>query len=284
MKNPVLVALLVGIILFGCIGQNENPITNNSIQNQSIQNQNNTNPGAISDLGSAPKSNLTPSPIDYNFSQAYNPDGKPIIWYFSSSYSCKPCIETEPLIGRLKGAYNNSVDWREYDVQNETQGAVYWAMTKVRKTPGCLCKIPAALINNTLLIGPIEINKSLERIVSGMMATSNASSSKFDFSPVYSDGGKLIIYFFYSPGCSSCKAVSPEIERIGKEYENVTEWRGFDINFPEDRDRYLQFYKEYNISPSRAGVPMIMVNKTILWGRYEINDSLERIINGSILD
>jgi len=112
--------------------------------------------------------------------------------------------------------------------------------------------------------------------------TAELNDSEYDFSRVYSDNGKLIVYFFYSAGCNACKAIGPYVESMGKKYENQTEWRGFNIDIKSDREIYYQFYRKMSLNQSRAGVPIMLINNTILWGRYEINDSLEQVINGSI--
>lgn len=108
------------------------------------------------------------------------------------------------------------------------------------------------------------------------------NGSDYDFSRVHSDDGKLVVYFFYSANCNACKSIGPYVESIGKKYENQTEWRGFNIDIKSDREIYFQFYRKMSLNQSRAGVPIMLINNTILWGRYEINDSLENVINGSI--
>ncbi len=109
-------------------------------------------------------------------------------------------------------------------------------------------------------------------------ATGAADSSGIDFHKEYSDDGKLMVYFFYSPSCPSCKAIRPFVESIGANYSNVTEWHGFDLTKKADRDEYFRFFKEFNLPQSRSGTPTILVANTVLWGRYEINDSLEKLI------
>jgi thiol-disulfide isomerase/thioredoxin len=118
-------------------------------------------------------------------------------------------------------------------------------------------------------------------------STSNQSENTskkqgYDFSPVYSQDGKLIVYFFHAPHCHACQSIAPKVEDIGYRYQKWTEWRGFNINIDKDRVVYFQFSRDFNLTPERSGTPMILVNRTILWGQYEINDSLEQIINGSI--
>jgi len=125
----------------------------------------------------------------------------------------------------------------------------------------------------------IAENSSLDN-VQNQSATFNGSD--YDFSKVHSDDGKLVVYFFYSANCNACKSIGPYVESIGKKYENQTEWRGFNIDIKSDREIYYQFYRKMNLNQSRAGVPIMLINNTILWGRYEINDSLEQVIKSSI--
>ena len=111
---------------------------------------------------------------------------------------------------------------------------------------------------------------------------SSIKNESYDFSPVFTNDGKLIIYFFHAPHCPACKSIQSKVEDIGFRYQNWTEWKGFNINIDSDRDVYFQFYNEFNLTPERSGTPMILVNNSILWGQCEINDSLGTIINESI--
>lgn len=127
-------------------------------------------------------------------------------------------------------------------------------------------------------------NSSQNSANATMDQTGNSTEEKqgFDFSPLYNEKGKLIVYFFHAPRCPACQSIQPKVEDIGFRYQNWTEWKGFNLDVEKDRQVYFQFYNDFNLSPERSGTPMILVNNTILWGQYEINDSLEQIINGSI--
>ena len=141
--------------------------------------------------------------------------------------------------------------------------------------------VPAAnaTANSTQDTGAMEIPANASENLSA-----NASEQNFsiDLHKVYSDDGKLIVYYFYSHTCPKCKAIEPFVESIAKHYANVTQWQSFDINNKDDRATYFRFFKEFNLTQNRSGVPAILVNNTVLWGRFEINDSLEQEINGSL--
>jgi thiol-disulfide isomerase/thioredoxin len=145
------------------------------------------------------------------------------------------------------------------------------------------CIGPAQDIQNSSIDVSINLSENqINKKVIVNISENKSDSTAYNFSPVYSGDGKLIVYFFHMPQCPACKSIRPKVEDLGLRYQNWTEWRGFNINIDDDREIYFQFVKEFNIRPERSGVPMIMVNQTILWGKYEINDSLEQIINGSI--
>ena len=131
-----------------------------------------------------------------------------------------------------------------------------------------------------------QANNSTAQASPATNASSNATlgtaNQSIDFHKVYSDDGRLMVYFFYSRSCKSCKAIGPYVESIGKNYSSVTEWHGFDINTQDGRAEYLRFFKELNLPQNRSGVPTIFVNNTLLWGRYEINGTLEKIISGAV--
>jgi thiol-disulfide isomerase/thioredoxin len=139
--------------------------------------------------------------------------------------------------------------------------------------------------NNTIIqntTNQITNSSNSTKIPDPLSEQTNESSEAYNFSRIYTEDGRLIIYFFYLPSCPSCKAVASEVERIGKKYEKSTEWHGFNIQFQKERDSYQQFYKEFNLTSERSGVPTLLVNGTILWGQFEIRDNLEKIINSSL--
>jgi thiol-disulfide isomerase/thioredoxin len=140
---------------------------------------------------------------------------------------------------------------------------------------GCATTAPQAQANNS------TGNASLAAAVA-TNASSGTTNDSIDFHKAYSDDGKLMVYFFYSRTCKSCQAIGPYVESIGRKYGNLTEWHSFDIYVIGDRLEYLRFFKEFNLPQNRSGTPTILVNNTVLWGRYEINGTLEKIINGSI--
>ncbi len=114
-------------------------------------------------------------------------------------------------------------------------------------------------------------------------ADSSGQNLSTDFDKVYSGDGKLMVYFFYSSTCEKCKIIAPFVAGIAEQYGNVTEWQDYDINGAQGRSAYFSFFKQMNLDQDRSGVPTILVNDTVLVGIYEINDSLEQIINGSII-
>ena len=226
----------------------------------------------------SPSANSSSEKSQYNFSVPANSKGQLIVYYFYSSVSCPNCPNTAIYVDGLKDEYSPFTEWRVFDVQKPDEGAVYWDLVECLNLTKCRCKVPFVYVNGTRLIGPYEINGSLEGILSNFSKT-----AVYDFSATHTTGGKLIVYFFHSTNCNSCKAIYPEVERIAKQYSNQTEWIDFNLILPDDKTRYFQFYEQFNITPERSGTPTILVNNTVLWGRYEINDSLEGIINSSII-
>ena len=275
-RAAVLGIIIAVFLLSGCtsIGQDGTDLSlgNSTSMNASLGSS--TSDSAVA----APAANSSVAQGQYNFSVLTNSQGKLIAYYFYSSVSCLNCPNTTIYVEGLKDAYSPYVEWHSFDVQKPEEGAVFWNLMAYLNLTKCLCKVPFVYANGMHLIGPYEINESLEGILSNFSKT-----TIYDFSPVQTQDGKLIVYFFHSPKCNSCKAIYPEVERIAKTYWNQTEWIDFDLTNPEDRVRYSQFYTQYNITSNRSGTPTILVNNTVLWGRYEINDSLEGIINGSVI-
>ncbi|MDD5171570.1 MAG: thioredoxin family protein [Candidatus ainarchaeum sp.] len=98
-----------------------------------------------------------------------------------------------------------------------------------------------------------------------------------DFSNITTSDGRLIVYYFYSSGCSACKALRPEIDRLEVEYTEVV-WLEYDLVNESGGDAYRDFAEQHNLSTQQMYVPQALVNGTILTDRFNINQSLEGII------
>lgn len=166
----VLVYVFCMLLFAGCIGQDTSSMNgkNSSIaQNKTFISPANTTSNVSDDelLMNVTKPD-TPDPPQMTYSfQSVNDLGKPIVYYFSSSSGCPPCPGTDAFIDELKSEFAGSVEWQEFDLQNQTQGAAYWAFANITDLPDCLRKVPLAYIGNTTLIGPYEINDSLEDLM-----------------------------------------------------------------------------------------------------------------------
>lgn len=114
---------------------------------------------------------VTP-PYAYNFSITHDQDGKLIVYYFSSSSGCKPCDDMAQMEKELKEKYGDRTVWREFDLQKPEQGAVYWSFASFRKLPICLEKVPAAFVDNTLLVG-FAVNDSLEKAINQSLTSTD---------------------------------------------------------------------------------------------------------------
>ena len=262
------------ILLAGCVNQ-QNIQNNSNISEIQTANFSMNETMLVNSSNSSLANNQT-SYTSYAFN-ATNQKGKLIVYYFYSSVSCPNCPNSTKQIDSLERIYSPFIEVQRFDVQKPDEGAVFWDLVERINLTKCLCKVPFVYVNGTRLIGPYEINDSLEEIISNFSQT-----AEYDFSPVRNVDGKLIVYFFYSPNCPSCKAILSDVERIAKHYWNETDWRDFDLTVSKKKEQYFQFYKQYNLTWNRSGTPMILVNGTVLWGRYEINDSLERMITETI--
>lgn len=99
----------------------------------------------------------------------------------------------------------------------------------------------------------------------------------FDFSNKTDAEGRLIVYYFYSPGCVASKAITPEIDRLEEGYPNVVFLR-YDLATVNGSYAYKEFAAEYNLSPDKQLVPQVLVDGTIITDRFNINQSLEDTI------
>ncbi|MEW6723139.1 MAG: thioredoxin family protein [Candidatus Micrarchaeota archaeon] len=100
---------------------------------------------------------------------------------------------------------------------------------------------------------------------------------EFDFSGVRNGEGKLIVNFFYSPYCVASQAIMPEIDRLEGAYPGA-EFRRFDISTQNGTWAYLDFAEQFNLSSEKRLVPQVLVDGKIITDRFNINESLEGIL------
>jgi thiol-disulfide isomerase/thioredoxin len=99
----------------------------------------------------------------------------------------------------------------------------------------------------------------------------------YDFSDRTTTDGRLIVHYFYMSGCSACKALGPEIDRMMADYPNVA-WMDYDLTTSNGSAAYRDFAAQYNLSAQQQMVPQVLVDKRIMTGRFDINATLEGII------
>lgn len=123
-----------------------------------------------------------------------------------------------------------------------------------------------------------------ERNASDVMNTNTTfpetQNITFDFSNITTPDGRLIVYYFYSSGCSACKALRPEIDRLEAGYPDVL-WLEYDIAHENGSIAYKQFAAQHNLSMQQKYVPQVLVDGIIITDRFNINKSLEATIKNS---
>ncbi|MFH1520294.1 MAG: thioredoxin family protein [Candidatus Micrarchaeota archaeon] len=116
----------------------------------------------------------------------------------------------------------------------------------------------------------------------GDVLTENLTFEKrpeFNFTNTRTNDGKLIVYYFYLPGCPSCIAIKPEIDRMEENYPEVYFIR-YNLATINGSWAYKDFSDQFGLNKSQMYVPQVLVNKTIITDRFNINDSLEKILIG----
>lgn len=122
-------------------------------------------------------------------------------------------------------------------------------------------------------------NFSFSRNASDVLNTETRfpEAPKYDFLNITTMDGRLIVYYFYLPYCSACKALRPEIDELEAAYPGVM-WQEYDISTANGSTAYRTFADQHNLSTQQRMVPQALVNGTIITDRFHINDSLEGII------
>ncbi len=119
----------------------------------------------------------------------------------------------------------------------------------------------------------------LERTAEGVMTDAAAPPGRetFSFGDVSDGEGRVIVYYFFSSGCSACKALRPEIDRLESECPDA-DWREYDLKEESGSWAYLDFAEQKNLSRQGRLVPQVLVNGTIITDRFEINGTLGAIL------
>lgn len=100
---------------------------------------------------------------------------------------------------------------------------------------------------------------------------------EYNFTNITTQDGKLIVHYFYLPKCPSCIAIKPEIDDLEAIYPNVVFIR-YNLATVNGSWAYKDFSDQYGLNKTQMYVPQVLVNKTIITDRFNINSSLENII------
>jgi len=157
---------------------------------------------------------------------------------------------------------------------------------------GCTSQTQAPQGNSTNLTGgsaaslqqsSLQNNSSAVVLARGNPAPIPPPGPVYNYSLTRTGDGRLIVYYFYSSyDCAPCDMTRPLIERLESEYGNETEWRIIDLQNGSQSPAYWALTDYLNLTKCLRKIPFAFVNGTKYIGPYEINDSLGRIINGSI--
>jgi len=99
----------------------------------------------------------------------------------------------------------------------------------------------------------------------------------FNFSDATDGDGRVIVYYFFSSGCSACKALRGDIDRLEAECQGA-DWREYDLKNQSGSWAYLDFATQNNLSRQERLVPQVLVNGSIITDRFKINESLGGIL------
>lgn len=91
---------------------------------------------------------------------------------------------------------------------------------------------------------------------------------------------RLSVTYFYLPGCGACKAIAPDMEAWASACPDV-EWKGFDLSTAEGTQAYLDMADDAGLDRDRRSVPQAVAEGDVMIGRFEIQDSLPRILLSS---
>jgi cytochrome c biogenesis protein CcdA len=98
-----------------------------------------------------------------------------------------------------------------------------------------------------------------------------------DFSPVFSEEGKPVIYFFYNRNCGECLKTLPFVEEYAAGHpEVVVEY--VDVMSSDENLALFKSFKEY-YGTGPIPVPSVFVGNTTLSGYEEITEELPEAVN-----
>jgi cytochrome c biogenesis protein CcdA len=102
-------------------------------------------------------------------------------------------------------------------------------------------------------------------------------NSTQDFSPVFSEDGKPVIYFFYNRNCGECLKTLPFVEEYAAGHpEVIVEY--VDVMSSDENLALFKSFKEY-YGTGPIPVPSVFVGNTTLSGYEEITEELPEAVN-----
>ncbi len=98
--------------------------------------------------------------------------------------------------------------------------------------------------------------------------------------PVAAQKAQVRVVFFTSPTCSFCAQVEErDLPPLENEYSDQLNILRIDTTTPQGQRLFQQALEQYNVSAERRGVPMMIVDETVLVGAREIPEQLPGLIS-----
>ena len=92
---------------------------------------------------------------------------------------------------------------------------------------------------------------------------------------------QLVVYYFYNPNCTACKAIAPEIDKLQSKYNGTVYFVKNSILEKSGMTEFNKFAAQYKLSNNNRVVPLIYVKDQVLAGRFDINASLDSLIQNN---
>jgi cytochrome c biogenesis protein CcdA len=87
--------------------------------------------------------------------------------------------------------------------------------------------------------------------------------------------GKVCVMYFYSPSCHACQSIADFMSKFNETYSQNITLHKFDVNKPENFDKYSQLCSIQNLSIEQRGIPLIVTKDSFLMGTDKIRNNLE---------
>ncbi len=198
---------------------------------------------------------------------------------FSKNIPCKPCtvvLEMEQFLYNKVDelGLRDVSDINIYNTMNDTQRN----LLNERVPKELEVEYPVLFINDKVLFGWNQINRSIDEMLLKMAGVRNKHTDKADGSMeasfVYEQTQTPLAVYFKMEDCRACKKTEEYLVQHD-DFNGLCEITTYNLDNVDALRLFEEYCKKYGVNSETAGAPMIFIGDTVLEGYEEIETFLE---------